>query len=125
MAKTIIATPDAPKALGPYSQGVKVGNLVFTSGQLGLTPAGDLPETIEEQTRQALENIQAILKEAGTDMSKVVKTVVYLADVEDFVAMNGVYGEFFAENSPARGTLEAARLPKDALIEIEAIAEVE
>lgn len=125
MAKKIIATTNAPGAIGPYSQGVQIGNLVYTSGQLGMTAAGEMPASIEEQTKLSLENVKAILTEAGTDLSKVVKTLVFIKDMNDFGAMNGVYQQFFTENFPARSCVEVARLPKDALVEIEVIAEVE
>ncbi len=125
MAKKIIATTKAPGAIGPYSQGVQIGNMVYTSGQLGMNTAGELAPTVEEQTKQALENAKAILEEAGTDMSKVVKTLVFLSDMENFGAMNGVYQQFFSEDYPARSAVEVARLPKDALVEIEVIAEIE
>jgi len=125
MAKKVIATTKAPGAIGPYSQGVQIGNMVYTSGQLGMNTAGELAPTVEEQTKQALENAKAILEEAGTDMSKVVKTLVFLSDMENFGAMNGVYQQFFSEDYPARSAVEVARLPKDALVEIEVIAEVE
>lgn len=124
MAKKIIATTNAPGAIGPYSQGVQIGNLVYTSGQLGMTTAAEMPATIEEQTKLSLENVKAILAEAGTDMSKVIKTLVFIKDMNDFGAMNGVYQQFFTENFPARSCVEVARLPKDALVEIEVIAEV-
>jgi 2-iminobutanoate/2-iminopropanoate deaminase len=124
MAKKIIATTNAPGAIGPYSQAVQIGNLVYTSGQLGMTTAAEMPATIEEQTKLSLENVKAILAEAGTDMSKVVKTLVFIKDMNDFGAMNGVYQQFFTENFPARSCVEVARLPKDALVEIEVIAEV-
>ena len=125
MAKKVIATTKAPGAIGPYSQGVQIGNMVYTSGQLGMNTAGELAPTVEAQTKQALENAKAILEEAGTDMSKVVKTLVFLSDMENFGAMNGVYQQFFSEDYPARSAVEVARLPKDALVEIEVIAEVE
>ncbi|BES64293.1 RidA family protein [Gottschalkiaceae bacterium SANA] len=124
MAKKIIATTNAPGAIGPYSQAVQIGNLVYTSGQLGMTTAAEMPATIEEQTKLSLENVKAILAEAGTDMSKVIKTLVFIKDMNDFGAMNGVYQQYFTENFPARSCVEVARLPKDALVEIEVIAEV-
>jgi 2-iminobutanoate/2-iminopropanoate deaminase len=124
MAKKIIATTNAPGAIGPYSQAVQIGNLVYTSGQLGMNTAGEMPATIEEQTKKSLENVKAILTEAGTDLSKVIKTLVFIKNMEDFGAMNGVYQQFFTENFPARSCVEVARLPKDALVEIEVIAEV-
>ena len=124
MKKKIVKSDKAPEALGPYSVGVKVGHLVFTAGQLGIDPAsGDFVEGgIEAQTRQALENINAVLEAAGTKMSKVVKTTVFLLDMDDFGAMNGVYGEYFTKKFPARSAVQVARLPKDGLVEIEAIA---
>jgi len=124
MKKKIVKSDKAPEALGPYSVGVKVGHIVFTAGQLGIDPAsGDFVEGgIEAQTRQALENIKAVLEAAGTKMSKVVKTTVFLLDMNDFGAMNGVYGEYFTKKFPARSAVQVARLPKDGLVEIEAIA---
>ena len=124
MKKKIVKSDKAPAALGPYSVGVKVGHMVFTAGQLGIDPAsGDFVEGgIEAQTRQALENINAVLEAAGTKMSKVVKTTVFLLDMNDFGAMNGVYGEYFTKKFPARSAVQVARLPKDGLVEIEAIA---
>ncbi len=124
MAKKIIATTNAPGALGPYSQAVQIGNLVYTSGQLGMTTAAEMPATIEEQTKLSLDNVKAILTEAGTDMSKIIKTLVFIKDMNDFGAMNGVYQQYFTENFPARSCVEVARLPKDGLVEIEVIAEV-
>ena len=123
--KNIVATKKAPSAIGPYSQGIATDGLVFTSGQLGLDPAtGDFaPGGIEAQTRQSLSNIKAVLEEAGTGMDKVVKTTVFLQDMNDFAAMNRVYAEFFGENGcPARSAVEVAKLPKGGLVEIEAIA---
>ena len=124
MSKKIIATTNAPGAIGPYSQAVQIGNLVYTSGQLGMNNAGEMETTIEAQTKKSLENVKAILTEAGTDLSKVIKTLVFVKDMNDFGAMNGVYQQFFNENFPARSCVEVARLPKDALVEIEVIAEV-
>lgn len=125
MNTTVIATDLAPGAIGPYSQARTVGNLVITSGQLPINPAtGAFPEGgIAEQTRQSLNNVKAILEAAGTTMDHVVKTTVFLQDMNDFAAMNTVYAEFFGEGSyPARSAVQVARLPKDALVEIEAIA---
>ena len=124
MNKQSIRTPDAPAAIGPYSQGIAAGGLVFVSGQLPLDPAsGVFPEGIAAQTRQSLKNLRAVLLAAGTDLDRVVKTTVFLKDMNDFAAMNAVYAEAFgAENCPARAAVEVARLPKDALVEIEAIA---
>ena len=124
--KTIVSTDKAPAAIGPYSQGIKVGNLLFTSGQIPLDPAtGTFPEGIQAQARQSLSNVKAILAEAGVSMDQVIKTTVFLKDMNDFAAMNEVYATFFTEgNYPARSAVEVARLPKDALVEIEAIAEL-
>lgn len=123
--KEIINTNKAPAAIGPYSQGIITGNLIITSGQLPLNPTtGIFPKGIEEQTKQSLENVKAILEEAGSSMDAVVKTTVFLSDMNDFVAMNGVYATFFKEGSyPARSAVEVAKLPKNALVEIEVIAE--
>ncbi len=119
--KKEVVTTKAPGAIGPYSQGVETTPFVFTSGQLPLRD-GVMPETIEEQTRISLENVKAILEEQGLSMNDVVKTTVFLSDMNNFVAMNGVYAEFFEKPYPARSAVEVARLPKDALVEIEAIA---
>ena len=123
--KNIVSTKNAPSAIGPYSQGISAGGMVFTSGQLGLDPAtGDFaPGGIEAQTRQSLANVKAVLEAAGAGLDKVVKTTVFLKDMNDFAAMNRVYAEFFGEGGcPARSAVEVARLPKDGLVEIEAIA---
>ena len=124
--KTVIKTEKAPAAIGPYSQGIKIGNLIFTSGQIPLDPAtGVFPDGIQAQTRQSLSNVKAILEQAGTSMDQVIKTTVFLKDMNDFAAMNEIYATFFTEGSfPARSAVEVARLPKDALIEIEAIAQI-
>lgn len=123
MSKEVLATPKAPKALGPYSAGVKVGQFVYTAGQLGLDPvSNNLVEGIEAQTRQALNNLSAILEAAGGSLANVVKTTVFLQDLNDFAAMNAVYATFFTENPPARSTVQVAALPKAGLVEIEAIA---
>jgi len=123
--KEIVQTNGAPKAIGPYSQGVKIGNLLFTSGQLGMHPeTGEFPATIEEQAKQSLENVKAIVVAAGGSMSQVVKTTVFLKDMNDFAAVNGVYSQFFAEPYPARSAVEVARLPKDGLVEIEVIVQL-
>lgn len=125
--RTIIATEKAPAAIGPYSQANKFGNLVITSGQLPIDMAtGTFPEGIEAQTKASLENVKTILENAGSSMDKVLKTTVFLKDINDFAAMNGVYATFFSEGSyPSRSAIEVARLPKDALVEIEAIAYVD
>ena len=122
--KNIIATEKAPGAIGPYSQGVKAGNYVFVSGQLPIDPAtGAFPgDCIKCQTKQSLLNIQAILEAQGLSMKNVVKTTVLLKNMDDFADMNGVYAEFFTEDCPARAAFQVAKLPKDALVEIEAIA---
>ena len=124
--KKAISTPNAPAAIGPYSQAIQVGNLVYTSGQLPIDPAtGTFPEGgIKEQTRQSLLNIQSILHEAGTDMSHVVKTTVFMADMNDFADMNAVYSEFFTTPYPARSAVAVKTLPKNALVEIEVVAEI-
>lgn len=124
MNKEIINTSKAPSAIGPYSQGVKVGNMLFVSGQIPVDPTNnEIPKTIEEQTKQSLENVKAILKEAGIDLSSVVKTTVFLTDLNDFVKMNEVYAMYFdGEIKPARAAVEVSRLPKDVKVEIEAIA---
>ena len=122
--KKIVATAAAPAAIGPYSQAICCGDLVFTSGQLPLDPvSGTMPATIEEQTRQSLTNIKAVLAAEGLTMDDVVKTTVFLQNMGDFAAMNGVYATFFSEGKyPARSAVEVAKLPKGALVEIEAVA---
>ena len=122
--KKIVNTNQAPAAIGPYSQAIALNGLVITSGQLPIDPAtGAFPEGIAEQTRQSLTNVKAILAEAGVTMDQVVKTTVFLSDMNNFGAMNEVYATFFSEgNYPARSAVEVARLPKDALVEIEVIA---
>ena len=122
--KEIIATTKAPAAIGPYSQGIKANGFVFTSGQIPLDPAtGSFPEGIAAQTRQSLLNVKAILEEAGTSLDKVIKTTVFLSDMNNFAEMNKVYSEIFGtEKHPSRSAVEVARLPKDALVEIEVIA---
>ena len=124
MSKKAINTEKAPKAIGPYSQAIQVGNLVYTSGQLPIDPTtGAFPEGgIKEQTRQSLSNIQAILEEAGLTMSNVVKTTVFLADMNDFADMNAIYAEFFTQPYPARSAVAVKTLPKNALVEIEVVA---
>ena len=122
--KTSIRTAKAPAAIGPYSQATDLGSLVITSGQLPIDPAtGAFPEGVQEQTKQSLANVKAILEAAGLTMDSVVKTTVFLSDMNNFGAMNEVYATFFTEGSyPARSAVEVARLPKDALVEIEVIA---
>ncbi|OUN81910.1 reactive intermediate/imine deaminase [Flavonifractor sp. An52] len=122
--KKIVNTDKAPAAIGPYAQAVEIDGLVFTSGQLPIDPAtGAFPAGIAEQTRQSLTNVKSILAQAGLSMDQVIKTTVFLSDMNNFGAMNEVYATFFTEgNYPARSAVEVARLPKDALVEIEAIA---
>ncbi len=122
--KEVVTSEKAPKAIGPYSVGIKAGQFVFASGQLGLNPAtGNLVEGgVEAETRQALTNLGNVLEAAGTSLANVVKTTVFLRDIADFTRMNGVYGEFFKENPPARSAFQAAALPRGAAVEIEAIA---
>lgn len=123
MSDTIIRTDKAPAAIGPYSQAIKAGNLLFTSGQLGINPeTGTLPEGIEEQAKQSLQNVQAILEAAGCRKTDVVKTVVFLKDLADFARVNEIYAAFFGDHKPARSCVEVARLPKDGLIETEVVA---
>jgi 2-iminobutanoate/2-iminopropanoate deaminase len=128
MQKEIIYTDKAPEPIGPYSQAVRISaentKLVYTSGQIAIDPVkGEFTGgNIKEQTKRSIENVSSILTEAGTKLKNVIKTTVYLKDMNDFTAMNEVYNEFFGESKPARSTVEAARLPKDALVEIEAIA---
>ena len=121
--KTIVSTAKAPAAIGPYSQATEVNGLIITSGQRPIDPAtGAFPATIEEQTRQSLTNCKAVLEAAGAAMENVIKTTVFLSDMNNFAAMNGVYATFFEGACPARSAVEVARLPKDALVEIECIA---
>jgi 2-iminobutanoate/2-iminopropanoate deaminase len=125
MEKKVIYTDKAPKPIGPYSQGIIAsGAMIFTAGQVPLDPvSGQLVEgDIKAQTRQVMLNIEAILKQAGTSFRSVVKTTVFLKDMNEFPAMNEVYGEYFKENPPARSTVEVARLPKDVRVEIEVVA---
>ncbi|WP_428030940.1 Rid family detoxifying hydrolase [Ancylobacter sp.] len=124
-ARTIISTPSAPKAAGPYSQAIRAGGLVFVAGQLPLDLDGNIPDGIEAQTRQSLANVDAVLIAAGASAASVVKTTVFLKDMNDFAAMNAVYAGTFGEALPARSTIEVARLPRDVLVEIECIALVE
>jgi len=129
MAKReVVRTAEAPAAIGPYSQGVVVsGELVFTAGQIAIDPdTGEMVgSTVEEQTRRVLLNLKAVLEAAGSALERVVKTTVYLRDMNDFQAMNAVYSEFFGVDPPARSAVEVSRLPKDALVEIEAVALVD
>ncbi|MBS1815208.1 MAG: RidA family protein [Acidobacteria bacterium] len=124
--KTVISTKDAPAAIGPYSQAVRIGDLLFCSGQIGRAPAAAAIEgDVKQQTRQVLDNLNAVLTAAGLNASHVVKTTVFLQDLNDFAAMNEIYASYFAAEGnvpPARSTVQVARLPMDALVEIEAIA---
>jgi len=123
---TTISTQNAPGAIGPYSQAAKIGNLVFVSGQLPINPqTNEMPESVEEQAKQSLENVKAILEAAGSNLKNVVKTVIFLKDMNTFAKVNEVYSSYFEGNYPARSTIEVARLPKDALVEIEVTAFIE
>ena len=129
LPKTAISTAAAPAAIGPYSQAVRIGNLLYTSGQIPLDPASGqiVPGGIAEQTTRVLENLQAVLAAAGSGIDRVVRTTVFLQDMNDFAAMNAVYARYFAPEGvvpPARSTVQVARLPKDALVEIDVIATV-
>lgn len=129
ISKIRVNTNHAPAAIGPYSQAVQVADLLYTSGQVALDPAtGQIAgDSVSEQTRQVFENLKAVLAAAGTDLTKVFKTVVFLKSMDDFAAMNAVYAEYLAPSgiiAPARSTVEVARLPKDALVEIEVIAQI-
>ena len=121
--KKSINVEGAPAAVGPYVHAVKTGEMIFISGQLGLNPAdGTLPEGVEAQTKQSLENLKTILEGCGSDFDHVVKTTIFLADIADFGKVNEIYAQYFANEVPARSCVEVARLPKDVLIEMEAIA---
>ncbi|MED3888746.1 RidA family protein [Peribacillus frigoritolerans] len=121
--KNAISTNNAPGAIGPYSQAVKMGDFLFVSGQLPINPStNEMPESVAEQTKQSLENVKAILEGAGSDLQHVLKTTVFLKDMNTFTKMNEVYQSYFTENYPARSAVEVARLPKEALVEIEVIA---
>jgi 2-iminobutanoate/2-iminopropanoate deaminase len=126
MAKEVISTTTAPSAIGPYSQAIRVGNLLFVSGQIPIDPAtGEVVAgDIRAQTRQVLKNLAAIVEAAGSSLDRVAKTTVYLRDLSEFAAMNEVYAQFFGGEPPARSTVQVARLPRDAAIEIDLIAEV-
>jgi len=124
MHKTVIASEKAPKAIGPYSVAIRAGELIFTSGQLGLDPhSGNLvPGGIEAETRQVLTNLRHVLLDSGSNLAAVIKTTVFLKDMADFPKMNAVYAEFFPENPPARSTVQVAALPKEGTVEIEVVA---
>lgn len=123
MNRQVIATPNAPAAIGPYSQAIQAGALLFISGQLGLDPQnGQLHQGVEAQARQALRNLAAVLEAAGSSTDQVVKTTIFLADMADFAAVNAIYAETFSSTPPARSTVQVAALPRAASVEIEAVA---
>ncbi|HRX04221.1 MAG: RidA family protein [Anaerolineae bacterium] len=123
MTRQVIATPHAPAAVGPYSQAIRAGNLVFTAGQIGLDPStGKLVEGLEKQVEQVLANLRAVLEAAGTSLDQAIKTTIFLADMADFAQVNAIYGRAFSVTPPARSTVQAAGLPLGALVEIEVIA---
>ncbi|BFK80844.1 RidA family protein [Clostridium baratii] len=126
MKKELINTVNAPAAIGPYSHANKIGNLVYTSGQLPINPeTKELVTEIKEATKQSLENVKAILEEAGTTMDKVVKSIVFVKDLSQFAELNEVYSDYFGTNPPARSCVQVAKLPMDAVVEIEVIAVIE
>lgn len=121
--KKVVQTASAPKAIGPYSQAIRVGDFLFASGQIAINPAtGELVEGIEAQTRQAMENVKNILVAEGMDLSDVIKTTIFLTDMNNFATVNEIYGGYFEQNPPARSCVEISKLPKGALIEIEVVA---
>lgn len=124
MTTKVVSTKKAPQAIGPYSQGMIAGNMVYTSGQLGIDPTNGeiVSSSIQDEARQSLKNVEAVLKEAGAELTDVIKTTVFVKDLNQFAEINEVYSEFFSEHKPARSCVEVARLPKDGNIEIEAIA---
>jgi 2-iminobutanoate/2-iminopropanoate deaminase len=123
MEKQIIATTNAPAAIGPYSQAIKAGNMIFTSGQIPLLPSGELlTGSIQEQTHQVFKNLQAVLAEAGSSLNDVVKATVFIADMNQFGEINEVYAQYFGDHRPARSTVQVARLPKDVGVEIDLVA---
>lgn len=123
MEKQIIATTNAPAAIGPYSQAIKAGNMIFTSGQIPLLPNGELlTGSIQEQTHQVFKNLQAVLAEAGSSLNDVVKATVFIADMNQFGEINEVYAQYFGDHRPARSTVQVARLPKDVGVEIDLVA---
>ena len=120
--KKVISTTNAPAAIGPYSQAIEVNGMVFASGQIPVNPAtGEIPEGIEAQAEQVMKNVKNLLEAAGTSVDQVVKTSVFIKNMDDFATINGIYAKYFAKDCPARSCVEVARLPKDVLIEIEAI----
>lgn len=123
MGLKVIATKEAPAAIGPYSQAVQLAGLIFTSGQIPLTPEGELVEAdIEKQTHQVMKNVKAVLEAGGSDLSRVIKVTLFIKEMDQFQQINAVYREYFSEHNPARSCVEVARLPKDVLIEMEVIA---
>lgn len=123
MNKKVISTEKAPGAIGPYSQAVRIGDMIYTSGQIPMNPStGEMVTEIKAATKQCLENVKAILEVEGAQMSNIIKTTVFLQDMNDFVAMNEVYASYFHENPPARSAVQVSRLPKDSIVEIEVIA---
>lgn len=125
MTLKIVSTPEAPAAIGPYAQAVRAGQLLFTSGQIPLTPAGDLVTGgIQEQTHQVLTNLKAVLAAEGSSLQNVIKATVFLKDMNQFAEFNSVYASYFGEHRPARSTVEVARLPRDVFVEIEVIAAI-
>jgi 2-iminobutanoate/2-iminopropanoate deaminase len=123
MKKIILSSKNAPKAIGPYSQGVRVGDFIFCSGMIPIDPiSGEIPSTIEEQTNLAIKNIQKFLEDNASSLKYIVKTTLFIKDMNSFSKINEIYGGYFTENQPARSTVEVSRLPKDVLIEIECIA---
>lgn len=123
--RTVVSTKKAPGAIGPYSQGIKVGEFVFTSGQLPMDPeTGELVDDIKEATKRSLDSVKAILEEAGSSMENIIKTTIFVKDLDDFAAVNEVYGTYFNEEPPARSCVQVAKIPKDAKVEIEAIAKL-
>lgn len=121
--KTVISTEKAPAAIGPYSQAIEVNNMVYTSGMIPVNPeTGEIPAGVEAQAEQAFSNLTELLKAAGTSVDQVIKTTVFIKDMNDFAAVNEIYSKYFQKDCPARSCVEVARLPKDVLIEIEAIA---
>jgi len=126
MSRQIIKAANAPEAIGPYSQAVKLGNLLFVSGQIPINPAtGKISGDIKEQTRQSLENLKAILLASGSSPAKVLKTTVFLQNLDDFAVMNAIYQEYFPKDAPARSTVQVSAIPREALVEIEAIAAID
>ena len=126
MDKHVISTTDAPQAIGPYSQAIKSRDLLFISGQLGIDPGtGSIKEGIEEQTKQVMNNLQAILQASGASLDNILKVTVYIADMDQFKTFNGIYGSFFGSDPPARATVEVSKLPLGGLVEIEAIARLD